>query len=68
MKNIQEDTYNDQYSFGEKKKTTFKKISSKMQAMLDTYHIYYSIIPGNIQKQNYVFLSLMLAISLGGHI
>ena len=39
-----------------------------MQAMLDTYHIYYSIIPGNIQKQNYVFLSLMLAISLGGHI
>lgn len=32
--------------------------------MLDTYHIYYSVIPGKIQKQNYVFLSLMLAISL----
>lgn len=67
MKNIQVDTYNDQYSFGKKKKKTFKKISSKMQAMLDTYHIYYSVIPGNIQKQNYVLLSLMLAISLRGH-
>ena len=57
MKNIQLDIYSDQYSFWGKRKN-FQKHKFE-----NTSHN--SVTSGNIQRQNCVSLSLMLAISLG---